>query len=113
MEIHIGEQIKKRQAELKVRTSDLAKMINTSRQNMQTIYTRKSIDTEQLLRISKALYFNFFSLFDEELSAYSTEHQLQEKAELYGKSEKRIEELEAMLYEVMQRLEKMEKSSSK
>jgi DNA-binding Xre family transcriptional regulator len=39
--------------------TQLAEAIGCCRTNVYKIYQRKSIDTEQLIRISKALDFNF------------------------------------------------------
>lgn len=63
MKIHIGEKIKARAKELKIGPTELAKKINTSKQNVYGIYKRESIDTELLGKICKALSFDFFVLY--------------------------------------------------
>jgi hypothetical protein len=73
MKIHIGEKIKKRAEELKIGTTELGKLINTSKQNVYGIYKRASIDVQVLYDISKALKFNFFQFYDTpELEKYET-----------------------------------------
>ena len=64
MNIHIGEKIKKRASEIRISASELARRINTSKQNIAGIYRRASLDSQLLYDISKALSFNFFSLYD-------------------------------------------------
>ena len=64
MEVHIGEKIKARAKELKVGSTELGRLINTSKQNIYGIYKRKSVDTEILLQLSKVLRFNFFKFYE-------------------------------------------------
>ena len=64
MRTHIGEKIKKRAKELKLGTTELGKLINTSKQNIYGIFKRSSIDAEVLQDISKALNFNFFQFYE-------------------------------------------------
>lgn len=64
MKVHIGERIKKRANELKIGSTELGQMINTSKQNVYGIYKRPSIDVEQLFELSKALKFNFFQYYE-------------------------------------------------
>jgi hypothetical protein len=61
--VDIGSAIKKRADEIGVGSSELARRINKSRQNVQDIFERKSIDSELLALICKALDFDFFSLY--------------------------------------------------
>jgi hypothetical protein len=61
--IHIGQEIEKRAKELRVGPTELARRINKSRQNVQDIFERKSIDTDLLEIISRALDFDFFVLY--------------------------------------------------
>jgi hypothetical protein len=63
MKMHIGEKIKARAKELRVGPTELAKKISTSKQNVYGIYKRESIDTDLLEKISKALQFDFFTLY--------------------------------------------------
>ena len=108
MEIHIGAKIKEKANELKMRSTDLAHAINTTRQNVNTIYKRKSIDTDQLLAISKALNFNFFNLYQEEFKKMSTGHVATEEKGDYGINNERIAKVEELLQEILSRLEYLE-----
>ena len=64
MNIHIGEKIKERAQELRIGPTELARRINTTKQNIGWIYKRASLDSLLLYAISKALDFNFFALYD-------------------------------------------------
>ncbi|MEK9157722.1 MAG: hypothetical protein AAB638_00885 [Patescibacteria group bacterium] len=63
MEIHIGNLIRDRADGLRIMPAELGRLINKSRQNVNDIFTRKTIDTDQLLAISKALNYNFFKIY--------------------------------------------------
>ena len=66
--IHIGQLIKQ-ELELQERTpSWLARKINCERPNVNNIFERKSIDTDLLLLISKALNKDFFEILSKELT---------------------------------------------
>jgi len=62
-EIHIGELIKKRKEEIGITDAELARRINTTRQNIGRIQSLKSIDSDQLFAISKELDFDFFEYY--------------------------------------------------
>src|SRR5438128_1995342 len=61
--IHIGEKIRQRAKELRIGPTELAKLINTSKQNLYGIFKRKSLDTELLNKISGVLNYNFFRYY--------------------------------------------------
>ena len=61
--IHIGEKVNKRAKELRIGPTELAKTINTSKQNIYSIFKRESIDTALLQKLSKALNYDFFVFF--------------------------------------------------
>ncbi|MBI3511168.1 MAG: hypothetical protein HY064_10930 [Bacteroidetes bacterium] len=61
--MHIGEKVKARAKELRIGPTELARKIKTSKQNIYGIYTRASIDTALLQKLSKALEFDFFAYF--------------------------------------------------
>ena len=66
--IHIGQLIK-HELELQERTpSWLARKINCERPNVYNIFERKSIDTDLLLLLSKALNKDFFEILSKELN---------------------------------------------
>lgn len=62
----IGEYIKQLVHEEKFSLTDFAKEINTTIQNVRDIFTRSTIDSDLLLKISRALEKNVFSYFDDE-----------------------------------------------
>ena len=61
--IHIGKEIKMRLEQQERSPGWLAKKINCDRTNIYKIFQRASIDTDLLLRISKALKHDFFAIF--------------------------------------------------
>lgn len=63
MNVHIGEKIKKRAKELKIGSTELGSLINTTKQNVYGIYKRPSIDVQLLYDISKALKLDFFQFY--------------------------------------------------
>jgi transcriptional regulator with XRE-family HTH domain len=63
MKVHIGEKIKQRSKELRIGPTELAGMINTSKQNIYGIFKRESIDTALLEKLGKALKYDFFALY--------------------------------------------------
>ena len=63
MKIHIGEKLKAQAKALRIGTTELAKSINTSKQNIYGIFKRESIDTALLQKFCKALNYDFFTFF--------------------------------------------------
>jgi transcriptional regulator with XRE-family HTH domain len=59
--IHIGSLIRQKQEEQGLSITEFAVAINCSRANVYSIFRRKSLDMEQLLRISKALKYDFIA----------------------------------------------------
>ncbi len=64
MDLHIGKLIKTIARKRGISQVELAKLINTSKQNIQNIFMRSSIDTNLLIKLSLALNYNFFSEFN-------------------------------------------------
>lgn len=62
-EIHIGNEIKNVFDKRGFSITEFSKRIKTSRENVYSIFTRKTIDTGLLLTISDVLEFDFFSLY--------------------------------------------------
>ena len=83
MAVNIGERIRLRAKELRMGPTELGKLINTSKQNVYGIYKRKSIDTEMLRKLSKALNCDFFQYYHNENLSYA-----QEEAVSYGRKSK-------------------------
>lgn len=60
MDFHIGSFIKKVADQQKKGPTELGREINTSKQNVYGIFKRKSIDTQLLVKLSRALNYDFF-----------------------------------------------------
>lgn len=65
MALHIGEKIREKARERRIGPSELGRMINTSKQNIYSIFKRKTVDTDLLHKLSEALQFDFFSYYIE------------------------------------------------
>ena len=62
-EIHIGQRIREVFTTKGISVTEFARRINKSRENIYSIFSRKTIDTGLLLTISKVLEYDFFILF--------------------------------------------------
>lgn len=80
--VHIGEEIKKKVLEKGFSGAEVSRKISTTRQNINKIYQRSSIDTSQLLTISIALDYNFFQLYSDLLSKPNVYNSQQNKLHL-------------------------------
>ncbi len=72
-DIHIGKAIKKRLDELEMKKTEFGRLIDTPQQHVNRIFDRDTIETKKLVRICKALDYNFFALFcafPTQISAY-------------------------------------------
>lgn len=67
MELHIGNEIKRVLEEKGIKPEFVAQRISTSVRNFYDILTREEISTGQLSQISKALDYDFFSLYQHDL----------------------------------------------
>ncbi|MFT5779217.1 MAG: hypothetical protein ACI837_002174 [Crocinitomicaceae bacterium] len=63
MTLHIGEKIKEVAKSKRIGSTEFGQLINTSKQNIYGIYSRKSIDSELLPKISDALDHDFFQYY--------------------------------------------------
>lgn len=59
----IGSLIEKKAREMGISVTQLAQKLETGRSNVYHIFTRDSIDTEMLSKVSEALEYDFFQLF--------------------------------------------------
>lgn len=62
-EIHIGESIEKRRNQLMLTKTELAQRIGVSRQRLNSILAKPTIDTSLLIKICEAMDCNFFTLY--------------------------------------------------
>ena len=59
--IHLGEIIKEQLELVGMNNAELGRRINTSRQNIDKILKKNSIDSEQLYKIGQAMNYDFFN----------------------------------------------------
>ena len=59
--VHLGEIIKEQLDLVGMNNAELGRRINTSRQNIDKILKKSSIDSEQLFKIGQALNYDFFN----------------------------------------------------
>jgi transcriptional regulator with XRE-family HTH domain len=72
MAVHIGQLIEDRLTAAGISKAELGKRINRARQNVSHILTRPTIDTDLLLKISRALEYDFFQYYVMELNQGGT-----------------------------------------
>jgi len=63
--IQIGKLIKEQFIQSKLSIDEFAGLIGCNRDNVYDIFRREHINTDQLLKISKILNFDFFNLYSE------------------------------------------------
>jgi len=61
-DLHVGKLIEKVFSERNMKKAEFARRINTTRQNITTLFNRPNIDVKLLFTISKALDYDFFRL---------------------------------------------------
>jgi DNA-binding Xre family transcriptional regulator len=116
--VHIGKEIKNKAKELRIGPTELAKKINVSKQNVYHIFERKSVDTDQLDMISKALDFNFFDLYINENTVLEPQNEKQSKEkylqdELMKSKDALIEQLQENLRMMKEKLDQYEGKEKK
>lgn len=95
--IHIGEEIKELLRKKRMKVVDFSRKIDTNRNNSYDIFTRKSIDTNLLLKISEVLEFDFFRLYSIPISQNKLVQQLIDPLEAhkdYEELKRKLEKLE-------------------
>ncbi len=117
MSVHIGEKIKARAKQLRIGPTELASLVNTSKQNIYGIYKRKTVDTELLKKLSLVLKCDFFDYyydkqwlktFNEDQATYhksNTKNTVTENPELLA-LKKELQDLKEK-YELLQKLYKL------
>jgi len=86
MEIHIGKLIKEQVEISPLTKSEFARKIDKFPQNINEVFSKKSIDTDLLIKISDALNHDFFQYYRNEV-----ENSFKEPAGKYGVSKKGYE----------------------
>ena len=74
-EIHIGQQVKLVLETKGISITEFAKRINKSRENVYSIFSRKSVDTSLLTKISEVLEFDFYKPLSKTYKAMESELQ--------------------------------------
>ncbi|MCT2562733.1 transposase [Chryseobacterium herbae] len=69
--IHIGHIIQKRALESEIETSRICKFLNCSENELNIMYTAKSLDSDVILRWSKILEYDFFRIYTQHLIWYA------------------------------------------
>lgn len=67
MNIHVGQEIRRRLEEKEHTVVWLAQQLSCSRTNMYKIFEKPHIDSEMLLRISIVLDYDFFAIISNQL----------------------------------------------
>lgn len=62
-EVHVGREIDKRRIELGLNKSGLGRRIGVPQQHINRMLARETMETRRLVEVSKALDYNFFTLF--------------------------------------------------
>ncbi|MCA6365028.1 MAG: helix-turn-helix transcriptional regulator [Bacteroidetes bacterium] len=70
MALHIGKLIRKRIEQAGMNKSEFARRINSTPQNVYSIFKRESIDTDLLWEISRVLNYDFFQHYTTSGGAY-------------------------------------------
>jgi transcriptional regulator with XRE-family HTH domain len=73
MEVHVGKLIEWRLDEMGMTKAEFGRRINTSRQNVNSLLRKPSLDTAYLQKISEALHYDFFKHFLEQPQAKSVD----------------------------------------
>jgi hypothetical protein len=106
--VHIGGKIKARAKELRIGPTELARQINTTKQNVYGIYKRESIDTELLMKLSKALRLDFFLYYNDPKLNITGEGGTRYIIKNRGHHEQAAEEVIALKRELAELREKFE-----
>lgn len=67
MKVHIGSEIEKKYQESGLKIAVFAELIDTSDRNVYSLFKREDVNANMLLKVSKALRYNFFQLYQETL----------------------------------------------
>lgn len=84
-EIHIGEFIKERVADMKIATERICNFMHCEESDLENIYKNKSINTDDLLRWSKLLEYDFFRIYSSHLILYAPPSAVNKPAESTSK----------------------------
>lgn len=109
-EVNIGEQIKGKMQEMGLNKARLARMLETSNQNITHMLGKPSLDTAKLARVSVALDYDFFQSYRPEgVPQEGVNEVLQERV---SSLEKLIEEKQKLIDEKQKLIEEKERTIS-
>ena len=72
-DVHVGQAIDQRRNELGLSKSELGRRLGIPQQHINRLLERETMETKRLVKVCKALDFNFFALFcpvNPQISAY-------------------------------------------
>ncbi|MFM2285771.1 MAG: hypothetical protein RLZZ543_1268 [Bacteroidota bacterium] len=98
--IHIGAEIEERVRRKRIKITELARIVNTNRNNIYDIFSRKTIDSGLLEKISAILEFDFFRLYSIALSKNKLIEQLIDPLEEAKEKEQLKEKVEKLEKEI-------------
>jgi transcriptional regulator with XRE-family HTH domain len=93
MKIHIGKLILEKLKERGISKSEFARKVNKSRQNVQDVFKRESVDTQLLAEIGEVLDFDFFSVLSETSLSSKKDIKIRELTRELKKANKEIHDL--------------------
>lgn len=84
--IHIGQMIEERVTESGIEMSRLCNFFKCTEEEIKTMFSQKSMDTEILLNWSKLLEYDFFRLYSQHLILYAPQSAKDKNSENKNKS---------------------------
>lgn len=106
MAIHIGSKVQERARELRIGATELGKKINTTKQNIYGIFKRRSLDTDLLLKLSKALDQDFFLYYSKSVTVTEPkgEYLTKDKISSFEATKKENEALKKEIVELREKI---------
>lgn len=94
MSFSLGKLIEEKFQESRLTKTKFAELIHTSRSHLYTIFTRDDINTDQLIRISQVLKYNFFQHFADQFNQYPPRNETVDQGAELNEQQHRIAALE-------------------
>ena len=94
MSFSLGKLIEEKFRESRLTKTKFAELIHTSRSHLYTIFTRDDINTDQLIRISQVLKYNFFQHFADQFNQYPPHTEMNDQMAAMKEQQARIASLE-------------------
>ena len=93
----IGQEILKKLNESSLSRKEFAEKISKSRSNLYPIFNKTHINTDELMLISKALGYNFFAYYYEELKDLPPSNEEVVSAKSFQECQQKVADLEARI----------------